>query len=63
MYKIRGKLFVQILRAKKLHGELKKKKNKPDPFVRITIGESILAETKVFVCYTCHCVRIWCPVI
>ena len=46
MFTVRGQLFVQILRAKRLcNGE--KKKEKPNSFVRISIGETVLAETKV----------------
>ena len=37
---------MQILRAKRL-GDGEKKKEKPSSFVRIVIGESVLAETKV----------------
>ena len=49
MFHVHGQLFVQILRAKRLHCERigRKKSNKPDPYVRIAIGESLLAETKV----------------
>ena len=46
MFTVRGQLFVQIIRAKRLGGG-EKKKEKPSSYVRVSIGESVLAETKV----------------